>query len=246
MSNFLYGANVHANGIRQHYLRYGGTRADRDPIILLPGITSPAITWGFVGEQLRPRTSTSMFSISVDAACQRRRPPSTTAWMRRPRMSPRSQKHSASSRYAIVGHSMGARIAIRAARSRSFRPDAHRADRPAGVGPRPTALPRKSRLVRRLDGGSRATAPASMPCAPSARPGQTSNCACAPNGCTPAMNERCWRALTVFTPTIFMPTCRMSAVPTRLIVAGARRRRHGCRCCRNQRAAPRYRGHART
>ncbi len=23
-STFLYGANVHANGIRQHYLRYGG------------------------------------------------------------------------------------------------------------------------------------------------------------------------------------------------------------------------------
>lgn len=52
MSNFMYGAHVQANGVRQHYLRYGGARADRDPVILLPGITSPAITWGFVGERL--------------------------------------------------------------------------------------------------------------------------------------------------------------------------------------------------
>ena len=55
MSTFLYGANVHANGIRQHYLRYGGSdgeRAPRDAVIVVPGITSPATTWGFVGERL--------------------------------------------------------------------------------------------------------------------------------------------------------------------------------------------------
>ena len=34
MSNFLYGANIRANSIRQHYLRYGGARIGRDPIIL--------------------------------------------------------------------------------------------------------------------------------------------------------------------------------------------------------------------
>lgn len=49
MSRYLYGANIQANGIRQHYLRYGG----RGPVVLLvPGITSPAPTWGFVGESL--------------------------------------------------------------------------------------------------------------------------------------------------------------------------------------------------
>lgn len=46
---FLYGANVQANGIRQHYLRYGGKGAT---LLLVPGITSPAITWGFVAEEL--------------------------------------------------------------------------------------------------------------------------------------------------------------------------------------------------
>jgi N-formylmaleamate deformylase len=49
MSTFLYGGNVHANGIRQHYLRYGGKGT---PLLLIPGITSPAITWGFVAERL--------------------------------------------------------------------------------------------------------------------------------------------------------------------------------------------------
>ena len=28
-STFLYGGNVHANDIRQHYLRYGGTKGER-------------------------------------------------------------------------------------------------------------------------------------------------------------------------------------------------------------------------
>ncbi len=52
-STFVYGANVSANGIRQHYLRYGGAsgeRAQRPAIVLIPGITSPAVTWGFVAE----------------------------------------------------------------------------------------------------------------------------------------------------------------------------------------------------
>jgi len=49
MASFRYGGHVRANGIRQHYLRYGGRGR---PLIVVPGITSPAITWGFVGERL--------------------------------------------------------------------------------------------------------------------------------------------------------------------------------------------------
>ena len=53
MSTFIHGGNVQANGIRQHYLRYGGQDNGRKPVLLLiPGITSPAITWGFVAEPL--------------------------------------------------------------------------------------------------------------------------------------------------------------------------------------------------
>lgn len=46
---FLYGSHIRANGIRQHYLRYGGKGR---PLVIVPGITSPAVTWGFVGERL--------------------------------------------------------------------------------------------------------------------------------------------------------------------------------------------------
>ena len=65
-STFLYGANVHANGIRQHYLRYGGAdgaRAERDALILIPGITSPAVTWGFVAERLGRRYDTYVLDV---------------------------------------------------------------------------------------------------------------------------------------------------------------------------------------
>ncbi|MBM7334595.1 MAG: alpha/beta hydrolase [Alcanivorax sp.] len=48
-TTFLYGRHVHANGIRQHVLRYGG---HGPALLLVPGITSPAVTWGFVAERL--------------------------------------------------------------------------------------------------------------------------------------------------------------------------------------------------
>ena len=71
MSNFLYGGNVHANGIRQHYLRYGGARgAGRDPVIIVPGITSPAITWGFVGERFGESFDTTSWMCAA-GACPR-------------------------------------------------------------------------------------------------------------------------------------------------------------------------------
>ena len=42
---------IEANGIRQHYLDYGSGPVE---IVIVPGITSPAITWEFVAEQLAP------------------------------------------------------------------------------------------------------------------------------------------------------------------------------------------------
>ncbi|MFD0849740.1 alpha/beta fold hydrolase [Sphingosinicella xenopeptidilytica] len=114
--NFLYGANVAANGIRQHYLRYGG----RGPVVVVvPGITSPAITWGFVGEALSadydvyildvrgrglsssgPDLDYSLDSCAADLA----------AFVE------------ALGLYGVtgLGHSMGARHLLRAARSGGF------------------------------------------------------------------------------------------------------------------------------
>jgi N-formylmaleamate deformylase len=105
------GYNVHANGIRQHLLHYPGPGPD---LLLIPGITSPAITWGFVAERLAERYNVHALDVrgrglseagdldySLDAmaddvialvaACRLNRP-------------------------IVMGHSMGARTAIRAAR----------------------------------------------------------------------------------------------------------------------------------
>jgi N-formylmaleamate deformylase len=118
-STCLYGANVHANGIRQHYLRYGGAggaRASRDAVVILPGITSPAVTWGFVGERFGRSFDTYILDIrgrglseaadgldySLDAQAA-----DALAFARALGLE----------RYAFVGHSMGGRIAIRAARN---------------------------------------------------------------------------------------------------------------------------------
>lgn len=48
-SGLLYGANIRANGIRQHYLRFGGTGP---ALVIVPGITTAAALWAFVAERL--------------------------------------------------------------------------------------------------------------------------------------------------------------------------------------------------
>lgn len=114
MDSFLYGANVRANGIRQHYLRFGGHRG-LDPVILIPGITSPAITWAFVAKQLGAHLDCYVLDVrgrglsesgadldySLDAQAADLIAFAHTLGLQR---------------YSVLGHSMGARIAIRAAR----------------------------------------------------------------------------------------------------------------------------------
>ena len=119
-TTFLHGANVAANGIRQHYLRYGGNdgvRGERAAIILIPGITSPAITWGFVGEVLGRAFDTYIVDVRGRGLSE---------------ASPTLDYGVAAQgddlvalaaalglkRFTYIGHSMGARIAARAAVSR--------------------------------------------------------------------------------------------------------------------------------
>ncbi|WP_354682401.1 alpha/beta hydrolase [Cupriavidus necator] len=120
MTTFLHGGHVHVNGIRQHYLRYGGSDADRaarDPVIIVPGITSPAITWGFVGERFGTGFDTYILDVrgrglsSAEAGLDygldaQARDVATFAEALGLR------------RYSVVGHSMGARIGVRAAAGR--------------------------------------------------------------------------------------------------------------------------------
>jgi N-formylmaleamate deformylase len=116
-STFLYGGNVHANGIRQHYLRYGGhsgERAQRDPVIIVPGITSPAVTWGFVAEQFGRTFDTYVLDV-------RGRGLSSASVLLDYSLDAQAAdlisfaQALALERYSVVGHSMGARIGVRAA-----------------------------------------------------------------------------------------------------------------------------------
>ncbi|UTW11283.1 alpha/beta fold hydrolase [Marinobacterium rhizophilum] len=116
MSTFLYGGHVQANGIRQHYLRYGGEQPGRDAVVIVPGITSPAVTWGFVAERFGAHFDTYVLDVrgrglseasdsldySVDAQAA-----DLLAFVQALGLN----------RYSVVGHSMGARIGARAARS---------------------------------------------------------------------------------------------------------------------------------
>jgi N-formylmaleamate deformylase len=107
---FLHGKHVRANGIRQHYLRYGGLGP---VVVLVPGIVSPAALWDRVGRWLglthdcyvldvRGRglsESGAHLDYGVDACAQ-----DVLAFADALGLG----------RHVLVGHSMGARIAARA------------------------------------------------------------------------------------------------------------------------------------
>jgi N-formylmaleamate deformylase len=111
-NTFLYGAHVYANGIRQHYLRYGGQGT---PLILIPGITSPAITWGFVGERFGRRFDTYILDVRGRGLSESRHDLDYGLDACADDIVTFGEALGISS-YILVGHSMGARIAIRASR----------------------------------------------------------------------------------------------------------------------------------
>lgn len=99
------------NGIRLHYMEIAG---NGPPLILLPGITSPAITWQFVGERLAD-------FAHVHILDNRGRGLSSSG----SDLTYRLEDHAADtaalidslglSGAVVVGHSMGARIALKLA-----------------------------------------------------------------------------------------------------------------------------------
>lgn len=110
------GYNIHANGIRHHLIRHKGPGPE---MLLIPGITSPAITWNFIAEHLAEKYDVHVLDVrgrglsqagdldySLGAMAEDAIAVALAAGMTKP---------------IVLGHSMGARTAIRAAR---MEPDA--------------------------------------------------------------------------------------------------------------------------
>jgi N-formylmaleamate deformylase len=112
VSGLLYGKHVRANGIRQHYLRYGGS----GPVaVIVPGIVSPAALWDHVGQWLGQTHDCYILDVrgrglseagphldyGVDACAQ-----DVLEFVKALGLGP----------HTLIGHSMGARIALRALR----------------------------------------------------------------------------------------------------------------------------------
>lgn len=104
-----FGYNINANGIRQHLIRYDGP-AGAPTLLLVPGITSPAVTWGFVAERLaqkwevhvldvrgRGLSETGDLDYTLDALADDAIAVAKTLGTP-----------------VLMGHSMGARVALRA------------------------------------------------------------------------------------------------------------------------------------
>jgi N-formylmaleamate deformylase len=150
---FASGAHIRANGIRQHYLHFAGVGPR---VLIVPGIVSPAMLWRHVGEWLcathdcfvldvRGRglsESGTHLDYGFDACAA-----DLVAFLRTMRLSP----------LAVVGHSMGARIAVRAAAAAPELFDSLiLLDPPtSGPGRRPYPIP-KSRTLGLLRSAQRA------------------------------------------------------------------------------------------
>jgi N-formylmaleamate deformylase len=136
---YLHGKHVRANGIRQHYVRYGG---QGPAVVIVPGIVSPAALWDHVGRWLGQTHDCYILDVrgrglseagphldyGVNACAD-----DVLAFVRALGLGP----------HTLVGHSMGARIALRA-----LRKPGHAAQRvvlldppTSGPGRRPYPIP---------------------------------------------------------------------------------------------------------
>lgn len=111
MSHFLYGGNASVNQIRLHYLRYGGKGQS---LVLIPGITSPAITWGFVAEKLAEYFDVYVLDVrgrGLSSSGSHLQYDTETCSLDILEFVKKLELKN----YILVGHSMGARFAIRCA-----------------------------------------------------------------------------------------------------------------------------------
>lgn len=117
-STFLYGANVRANGIRQHYLRFGGSGP---AIVLIPGITSPAPTWRFVAERFGRTFDTYVLDVRGRGLSEASADLDYTLDAMAADI-PAFTEALGLTDHALIGHSMGARNIVRAIARHGARP----------------------------------------------------------------------------------------------------------------------------
>lgn len=154
-----YGAHVRVNGIRQHYIRCGGSG---QCVVIVPGIISPAILWEHVALWL----STSFDCYIVDVrgrGLSEAGPHLDYGFTACARDLAEFVRTLGLAEVTVVGHSMGARIALRAA---AEAPDMFESlilvDPPtSGPGRRPYPIP-KSRTLSLLQAAYRGEALASI------------------------------------------------------------------------------------
>jgi N-formylmaleamate deformylase len=155
-----FGAHVWANGIRQHYLHFAGAGPR---VLIVPGIVSPAILWRHVGEWLRITHDCFVLDVrgrglsesgthldyGVDTCAA-----DLVAFVSALKLGP----------LTLIGHSMGARIAARAASATPGLFDSLvLLDPPtSGPGRRPYPVP-KSRTLALLRSAARAEASVATP-----------------------------------------------------------------------------------
>jgi N-formylmaleamate deformylase len=166
MSKLITGGHIRANDIRQHYLHFPG----RGPkVVIVPGIVSPAILWSHVGEWLAGCCDCFVLDVrgrglseagqhldyGVDACAD-----DLSAFVREMNLAPA----------IVLGHSMGARIALRAAaRTPGFLRSLVLLDPPtSGPGRRryPIAAERTLDLLRAAHRGEAMAALRASPAAP--------------------------------------------------------------------------------
>ncbi|WP_339114821.1 alpha/beta hydrolase [Thioclava sp. GXIMD2076] len=104
-----FGYNIHANGIRQHLIRHDGP-AGAKQLLLVPGITSPAITWDFVAERLAGKYEVHVLDVRGRGLSETGDLDYTLDAMAKDAIAVAKTMNDP----IIMGHSMGARVAIRA------------------------------------------------------------------------------------------------------------------------------------
>ncbi|NEX64689.1 alpha/beta fold hydrolase [Noviherbaspirillum galbum] len=111
MNSLPYGYHVRANGVRLHLMHYAG---NGPRLLLLPGITSPAITWGFVGARLARHFDVHILDFRGRGLSYSE--PGMVATLDAMAADVLGLLEAQEwSSVTLLGHSMGARVAIRAA-----------------------------------------------------------------------------------------------------------------------------------